>query len=266
MENNEMKNSFRSGRTKGLGFGLLLVAVGIVFLAVNAGLIASPLKWVLISWPMLLIVIGGAKIFKREYFTAATLLIIGSFFLVSKIIRAYPESFPGMDGSFTHTYWPLLLIAAGILMVLNKLFGKQWGFQNSDNKNCYRKAGNAEGYINDYYKGRTGSFEKNAVFGGGEHIVLEPDFKGGEINAVFGGLTLDLRHTNLAEGTSRLEVNAVFGGVTVIIPNDWFVETNIDAVFGGFEDKRQIKVTNYNSERKLLITGACVFGGGELRN
>ena len=96
--------------------------------------------------------------------------------------------------------------------------------------------------------------------------MLEPDFKGGEINAVFGGLTLDLRHTNLAEGTSRLEVNAVFGGVTVIIPNDWFVETNIDAVFGGFEDKRQIKVTNYNSERKLVITGACVFGGGELRN
>jgi predicted membrane protein len=215
---------------------------------------------------MLLIVIGAAKIFKREYFTATILFIIGAFFLIPKIFRAFPESFPGMDGSFTHTYWPLLLIAAGILMVLSKLFGNQWGFQDSDKKKYYKNAGNTDGYVNDYYKSRTGSFEKNAVFGGGEHIVLEPDFKGGEINAVFGGLTLDLRHTNLAEGTSRLEVNAVFGGVTVIIPNDWFVETNIDAVFGGFEDKRQIKVTNYNSERKLVITGACVFGGGELRN
>jgi predicted membrane protein len=265
MENNEMKNSFRSGRTKGLGFGVLLVAVGVIFLAVNAGLIATPLKWVLISWPMLLIVIGAAKIFKREYFTAAILFIIGAFFLAPKIIRAYPESFPGMDGNFTHTYWPLLLIAAGILLVLSKLFGKQWGFQDSDYKNCYKKAGNADGYISDYYKGRTGSFERNAIFGGGEHIVLEPDFKGGEINAVFGGLTLDLRHTNLAEGTSHLEANAVFGGVTVIIPNDWYVETSIDAVFGGFEDKRIVKQP-INTERKLLITGACVFGGGELRN
>jgi len=25
-------------------------------------------------------------------------------------------------------------------------------------------------------------------------------------------------------------------------------------------------VMTYSSERKLLITGACVFGGGELRN
>ena len=115
-----MKNSFRSGRTKGLGFGLLLVAVGVVLLGANAGLIASPLKWVLISWPMLLIVIGAAKIFKREYFTATILFIIGAFFLIPKIFRAFPESFPGMDGSFTHTYWPLLLIAAGILMVLSK--------------------------------------------------------------------------------------------------------------------------------------------------
>ena len=85
MENNEMKNSFRSGRTKGLGFGLLLVAVGVVLLGANAGLIASPLKWVLISWPMLLIVIGAAKIFKREYFTATILFIIGAFFLIPKI-------------------------------------------------------------------------------------------------------------------------------------------------------------------------------------
>ncbi len=66
-----------------------------------------------------------------------------------------------MDGSFTHTYWLLLLIAAGILMVLSKLFGNQWGFQNADRKNYYKNAGNADGYINDYYKGRTGSFEKS---------------------------------------------------------------------------------------------------------
>jgi len=266
MENNEMKNSFRSGRTKGIGFRLILVAVGIVFLIANAGIIDQSLQWVIISWPMLLIVIAASKFVKRDFYTGSILLIVGSFFLFPKIINAYPESFPGMDGSFTHTYWPLLLIAGGILMVLSKLFGNQWGYQDSNKKKYYKNAGNTDGYVNDYYKGRTGSFEKNAVFGGGEHIVLEPDFKGGEINAVFGGLTLDLRHTNLAEGTSRLEVNAVFGGVTVIVPSDWMVETNIDAVFGGFEDKRQIKVMTYSSERKLLITGACVFGGGELRN
>lgn len=261
MENNEIKNSFRSGNIKGLGFGLLLVAIGVIFLAANAGLITTPLKWVLISWPMLIIVIGVAKIIKRDYFSAATLLIIGLFFLAPKVFRAFPESFPGMDGSFTHTYWPLLLIAAGIMLVLSKLFGKQWGFNTVDNTH-YCKSGS---YKSGGYTGPVGSFEKNAIFGGGEHIVLEPEFKGGEINAIFGGLTLDLRHTNLPEGTSRLELNAVFGGVTVVVPNDWFVETSIDAIFGGFEDKRLAKLP-LNTERRLVITGTCVFGGGELRN
>lgn len=264
MENNEIKNSFRNGRTKGLGFGMVLMLVGVILLGANAGLIPSTLKWVLISWPMLLIVIAGAKYFKREFFTATILLIIGVFFLIPKIIRAYPESFPGMDGSFTHTYWPLLLIAAGILIVLSKLFGNQWGFNDEHHRHFHRKAAQ-EYYKNGSYNGPVGSFSKNSVFGGGEHIVLEPDFKGGEINAVFGGLTLDLRHTNLSEGISRLEVNAVFGGVTIIVPNDWFVETHMDAVFGGFEDKRMIKEP-LSGERKLVITGACVFGGGELRN
>jgi len=259
MENNELKNSFRNGRTKGLGFGLLLVAIGIILLSANAGLIATPLKWVLISWPMLLVVIAVSKFIKRDFYSGSFILLIGTFFLIPKIMRAYPESFPGMDGSFTHTYWPLLLIAGGIIMVLNRLFGRQWGFADGHSGRCHKHSAKYDNY-------RSGSFEKNAVFGGGEHIVLEPDFKGGEINAVFGGMTLDLRHTNLAEGTSRLEVNAVFGGVTIIVPSDWMVETNIDAVFGGFEDKRQVKVMTYSSERKLLITGACVFGGGELRN
>jgi predicted membrane protein len=110
-----------------------------------------------------------------------------------------------------------------------------------------------------------GSFTKNSIFGGGEHIVLEPDFNGGEINAIFGDLTLDLRHTNLSEGISRLEVNAVFGGISIFVPNEWYVEMNTDAVFGGVEDKR-MKKQPLNTERKLLITGACVFGGIDLSN
>ena len=258
MENNEVKNSnsFGSGQSKGLGFGILLMVIGVLFLGFNFGLIDSPLKRVIFSWPMILIVIGASKVYRRDYFTAAILFIIGFFFIMPRIIHAYPQNFPGMDGSFTHVYWPLLLIAGGILMILKRLYGKP----------CENTKMHAKHYNRHHsYNGPIGSFSKNSIFGGGEHIVLEPDFKGGEINAVFGGLTLDLRHTNLSEGVSRLEVNAVFGGVTIFVPNDWFVETHIDAVFGGFEDKRMVKLP-VDTERKLVITGACVFGGGELSN
>ena len=108
-------------------------------------------------------------------------------------------------------------------------------------------------------------FSKNSVFGGGDHIVLDPVFKGGELNAVFGGLTLDLRRTNLPEGETHLEVNAVFGGITIFVPSDWLIETHLDTVFGGFQDNRMPKEP-LDSTRKLIVVGSCVFGGGEIRN
>lgn len=260
METTESNKPFGVKQTKGLGFALILIAIGTVLLAVNAGLLAPPYKWVIISWPMLLIVIGVAKLIKRNFITACILLLIGGFFLTSKIIHAFPETFPGLNGNFTHTYWPLLLIAAGILLLISKIYDNKWN--QNPNKTYIWSTYN---YESGSKHKRTGTYEKNSIFGGGEHIVLEPDFRGGELNAVFGGMTLDLRHTNLAEGVSHLEANAIFGGITIIVPSEWLVEVNIDAVFGGFEDKRVASAT-MNSDRKLIITGACVFGGGEIHN
>ena len=147
-------------------------------------------------------------------------------------------------------------------MILSKIFGPKWGFNGFGEKHHHH---HHHHYNHEKYAGNPGGFSKNSIFGAGEHIVLEPEFKGGELNAVFGGITLDLRKTNLPEGETRLDVNAVFGGITILVPNNWLVETHLDAVFGGFEDKR-FKVDTIDTSRKLVITGACVFGGGELRN
>jgi predicted membrane protein len=254
----EMKNSFNRGYGKGLGFGITLMLIGVLFLGFNFGILPAALKWVIFSWPMLLIFLGVVNWIKRKPFSGTVLFIIGAFFIFPRIINAYPEAFPGVNGDFTHTYWPLLLIAGGLLLILSKMFGNKWGFAEWDHQS----------YGNKQYsrsQGATGSFEKNAVFGSGEHIVLDPEFKGGEINAVFGGITLDLRKTNLPVGETRLEVNAVFGGVTIFVPREWHVESNMDAVFGGFEDKRAL-VDPLDPTRRLVITGSCVFGGGELKN
>ncbi|MDD2995260.1 MAG: LiaF-related protein [Paludibacter sp.] len=253
-----MKNSFNRGYGKGLGFGITLMLIGVLFLGFNFGILPAALKWVIFSWPMLLIFLGVVNWIKRKPFSGTVLFIIGAFFIFPRIINAYPEAFPGVNGDFTHTYWPLLLIAGGLLLILSKMFGNKWGFAEWDHQS----------YGNKQYsrsQGATGSFEKNAVFGSGEHIVLDPEFKGGEINAVFGGITLDLRKTNLPVGETRLEVNAVFGGVTIFVPREWHVESNMDAVFGGFEDKRAL-VEPLDPTRRLVITGSCVFGGGELKN
>ena len=78
-------------------------------------------------------------------------------------------------------------------------------------------------------------------------------------------ITLDLRHTNLPVGETILEINAVFGGIAILVPSDWYIETHLDSVFGGFKDSRDPQDPT-DKTKKLVIVGSCVFGGGELKN
>ena len=210
---------------------------------------------------MLLILIGVINILRRHLIPGVVLVLIGGFFMIPRVV-------PGLDGQFVHIYWPLLLIGAGIVILLQRVVNPGWGFdswernwRNHEHRHHSHRYDHSK-WTNNYTN--TG-FSKNSVFGSGDHIVLDPEFKGGDLNAVFGGITLDLRRTNLPVGETILEVNAVFGGITIYVPVDWFVETHLDAVFGGFQDNR-LKKEPLDTTRKLLITGSCVFGGGELRN
>ena len=258
---NEVKNSFRSGYTKGLGFGLVLMLIGVVFLGANFGFITERLRSIIISWQMLLLFFGVVNILKRKYIPAMYLIFIGGFFMIPKVVS-------GIEGNFIHIYWPLLLIAAGVVILLQHFVGSKWGADPwvSHRHERYHHR-HRHFHDRDYsnWNRNTEGFSKNSVFGSGDHIVLDSEFKGGEMNAVFGGITLDLRRTNLPVGETILEVNAVFGGITIYVPSDWFVETHLDSVFGGFQDNRLPKEP-LDSTKKLVIVGSCVFGGGELRN
>lgn len=260
METEENK-IFRKSFSNGMGFGLVLLLIGLVFLGLNFGLIPHSFKRIIISWQMLLIFLGVINLFKFKFVPGAILIFIGGFFMIPKIV-------PGIDGNFIHVYWPLLLIGAGILILTKRLIYPNSGFEAWGEK--WQQHGNRMHQKFQHNRGQNwernpDGFSKNSVFGSGEHIVLDKEFKGGELNAVFGGLTIDLRRTNLPEGETVLDVNAVFGGITIIVPYEWLVETHIDAVFGGFQDNRMPKEP-LDTTRKLIITGACVFGGGELRN
>lgn len=268
---NEIKTPFRAGYTKGLGFGLTLMLIGVLFLGFNFGILPDKLKSLVFTWQMLLIFIGAYNLVKRHIFSGIILITIGSFFILPKVIQLYPQLFPGFNGDFTHIYWPLLLIVAGILIISGRIFGRRCGvddWTSFGNSHYHQHQHHYHHHHQRYTKWENANsdvFSKNSIFGAGEHIVLDPVFKGGDMNAVFGGITLDLRKTNLAEGDTVLEINAVFGGVTILVPDSWLVEMHLDAVFGGFDDKRY-KTDNVDTSRKLVITGSCVFGGGELRN
>jgi len=258
---NEEKNSFRSGYTRGIGLGLVLMVIGVIFLGANFGFISDKLRSILISWQMLLILLGVINLFRFRMVPAMYLIFIGGFFMIPKLVD-------GLQGNFIQVYWPFLLIGAGIVILMQHFTGPKWrnDWWWRDHHHHHHHYRSNRYDHSDWSRGNNHEgFSKNSVFGSGDHIVLDPEFKGGDLNAVFGGITLDLRRTSLPVGETILEVNAVFGGITIYVPSDWFVETHLDAVFGGFQDNR-LPREPLDTTRKLIITGSCVFGGGELRN
>lgn len=252
MEINRRHRGSRSHNGR-LTFAFILIAIGIILLAVNTGWMPNELKQVFISWQMLLIVIGAAKLAKGR-FAGLVLIFVGGFFLMPVINRVAPDFFNFIPTDFIHLYWPVLLIALGALLIIRWVIPSNFTCRGRLHEKKFHQQNTSGGYI-----------EINNVLGGSEQIVLDPVFKGGEINSIFGGTKLDLRKTSLPEGLTTLEINAVFGGIEILVPNGWKIDFSVDAILGGFEDKRYRDQT-IDSSRTLLIKGACILGGGELRN
>jgi predicted membrane protein len=258
-----MENGFKTRRhnrpRNGFSFAFILIAAGFILLGINTGWIPSEYKSVFISWQMLLIVLGVGKLLKGHFTAGTLLMVIGGFFLVPVLNKIDASWIGTVPADFVHLYWPVLLIVAGAFIFLGWLFPKSGLFC------CHRERHHRFGQRVDNSID-SGYVESNNIFGSGEHIVLDSEFKGGEINSVFGGTKLDLRKTSLREGTTTLEVNVVFGGVEIFIPSNWNVVIRMDSILGGFVDKRYGGSEEVDSTRTLVINGSCVFGGGELKN
>ncbi|WP_321437858.1 LiaF domain-containing protein [uncultured Bacteroides sp.] len=247
-------------------FALLLIIAGIAFLGFNLGYIPMPYKNVIFSWPMLIIAWGILSISKSHFWNGSILLIIGGFFIIPNIATVCPGLLNVDGANFTHLYWPILLIAGGILFLIKRLIP-------GSHKHCYEKHFEYTKYkdVEDFklnkkhFKEEKGYFNKQSVFSSGKHIVLDPEFKGGEINTVLGDTTLDLRKTNLPEGDTFLEINTVLGSVAVFVPINWEVKINMESVLYNFEDKR-FETGNTGGTKRLVIIGSGVLGSGELRN
>src|SRR5690554_1257895 len=167
--------SSNSPKKQGATIGILLILFGVIFLSFNFGWIDDALKWVIISWPMIFIVLSIISLVKKDYTQGLIMLVIGAFFLLPRIFRAFPEIFSGINSDFAYTYWPLLLIIVGLIIVL-QIGSRRGSFAFGHKRKLSSTSVNSEGRI-----------EKNVIFGGSESIFLDPVFNGGNISAAFGG-------------------------------------------------------------------------------
>lgn len=220
--------------------GIILVLAGLLLILKNAGFFSHFIEEVIFSWQMLLVTIGliitigssGSK-------TAGIILMaVGSFFLIPEI---FSEAF-----NIYNMFWPSIFIIVGVIFIFSR---RRW-----------RPSGHisetGDEYIDYVY-----------VFSGGERQILTDNFRGGKVTAVFGGAELDFTRSSLAQGVNTLEVACVFGGVTIKVPDEWDVRIEVTPVLGGFGDERKLREgRNVIQGKQLIIKGAVVFGGGEVKS
>lgn len=243
-------------RAGGIIFALWVIIAGAMLLAFNSGLL--PMEWrrVFFSWQMLLILAGTGELVRRHFVFGTILLVVGGYFIVRLLAPIYPGITVGGAGI---SFWPVLLIIAGILILGGLIFRPRMV--------CARGCG---GHDQDCEKSSasraSGRVDISAVFGGSEQVYFDPEFRGGEISTLFGGVKLDLRRTDLPEGETYLKIENMFGGVEIDAPEEWNIEIRNESLFGGFVDKRLPGTKpGYEDGRKLVIRASSVFGGGEIK-
>ncbi len=270
METKDLKNRPTQHGKKVLGSAILLI--GLALLAKQMG-VDFP-RW-LISWPMLLIVIGIANGVKHQFRNNAwiILILIGSVFLAEKIM---PEL------SVSQYTWPLILIGLGIFFIFGKGFkrgdckrNKRW-----ENFGDYKTKPDEFAYTdytetpkneepatekNEYHVAGEEYIDSVSVFGGTKKSILSKNFKGGDITNIMGGAELNFYHADI-KGVVVLDVVQIFGGTKIIVPPSWEVVTEMAAVFGGIDDKRSLNQVLTDKSKVLVIKGTSIFGGIDIRN
>jgi hypothetical protein len=257
MEQNDV-NEYRKIGNSRIWSGLILLAAGLLLLAYKMG---APIPSWLFTWPVLLILIGFISGFKSKFRNpgAFIMILIGSIFLID-------ESMPGID--FHNYIIPIILIAIGLVFILRPK--RSCRFRQGRRWNNINQTENASLNFENENK-ISGSHENaeyvniNAVFSGVKKKIVSKNFKGGEITSFMGGTEINFLQADIQHPVV-LEVNNIFGGSKIILQSNWDIKNVVNDLFGGIEDKRIINNIMPDTNKTVLLKGACVFGGIEVSN
>lgn len=236
------KYRYRSRRTlqrgwSSVGFGILLVGVGVFFLLKQLGYLEH--ISIRTYWPMILVTIGAVNFLfpdrPGERFGGFVLLTVGTVFQLQKLDII----------QFEWRYiWPVLIILAGLHVLFKPAIRKVRG----------RKGGA------DPLPG--GQLRGSVILGARTSRVEGSRLQGGKIEAVLGSYELDLSHAKL-EGEATIATTAVMGSIELFVPKHWQVRTEVTPVMGSFEDHR--KNPDPDEDAPILrIKGEAVMGSIEV--
>lgn len=255
MTNDQFKSNSKKNNDRIL-LGALVIGAGVLLLLRNIGFWFPSF---LFSWPMILIGVG-LFIGLRDKFSNNSwwiVMAIGGFFLLRR-------EFDEFDlGDF---FWPILILAIGLSIILGKGGLKRWRNNNDD----FQSTTNNYSTMDTTASAETTGTHKEdvidaaAIFGSVKKNMYSKNFKGGEVVTVFGGSEINLMHADFT-GEIKLEIVNIFGGTTLFVPAHWQIRSEAAAILGAIEDKRR-EPAAIQQDKVLIIEGTVIFGGIDIKS
>ncbi len=107
----------------------------------------------------------------------------------------------------------------------------------------------------------------DVTFGGRKEIVTSKEFRGGDVSATFAGCEINMIQADSTTQPMVLNLKVSFGGVEIIVPSHWELQNEIDPTFGSVEDHRSLRTPDSGENKKVLILkGSCNFGSIEIKS
>ena len=140
---------------------------------------------------------------------------------------------------------PVIIVGIGISMIFKDVFNKEVSEKiTSLNKNMDSD--------NDYA----------STFSGQDINFDGENFKGANLNAVFGSLNLDIRDA-IIEDDVVINATSIFGGIDIFAPKGCKVKIKSNSIFGGVSNNKKNMADN--DAHVIYINATCMFGGVEIK-
>jgi predicted membrane protein len=228
---------------RGAFVGLVIIGIGILLLMSNLGIIAFRDIWDFV--PLILVFIGAQRLIDAAGRPMGSLLggmlvALGGLWFIANM------------GWFHIDH---RVIAPAIIIMIGALFLVRAIERQTIPPSTTTDPAELVGTLNEW-----------ALFGGIKRNIAAPNFLGGSLFAMFGGIEIDLRRAGMISEEAVLDANAVFGGIELHVPPSWTVVIRGQSIFGGYEDKTLPASSPDSPPRHLILTGMALFGGVSIGN
>lgn len=218
-------------------WGLGFIIVGILVLVNALGILEINVffkGW----WTLFIIIPCFVNIFKDNDKTAS---IIGTVFGILLLLAV-------RDVINFDLLWKILLPLVLIIIGLSLIFKDK---------------------VSDKVKDEIKKLNKNskdvytATFSGQDLNFDDEEFKGCELNAIFGGIKCDIKNAKLKDDVV-INASSIFGGITLYVPKDVNVKVVSNSIFGGVSGNYN-KNKNDKKGKTIYVNATCLFGGVEIK-